>query len=874
MMKLNHSIPRLFATVCLCALIAGFGCKKPSEQVSERKSAEPVASARQTISAPTLAPEALPAEKKPTLEPEGQKEPFMPRGPITLPPSPEQAPKPSAEAAPLPAESETPLATLPGAPETKQPEQEPGEKSPISALPAPELPIETEAKPKEAEPVPYEPRLVVAKTNIDIILDASGSMSAPLGAGTQSKFDVLRQALYDVVYELIQQQTDFPRNIAVRLMGSTQEAATNNCEDTELAIGMGDPNLDAIRTILDKTNAQGQSPIAYTLEKAVDDFPSGGVADRVIVLAADGADSCEGSPCEVASGLAEDIIIHVIAFDVAPEDQEKLSCIAKNADGQFFLARNEGELRSSLDQAINSTMPYNLKLTASAGGAPLPFRIIVYKVGTQEVVRSGESLGTKLLSLTPGTYDILVEYVDSPEKKKPSKILKGVEVLSTTKVEQTINFDLGRVTLTALDNEGKPVPASFKITKDKGAQQVATIEMDAASKTFFLAPGTYDISADLMESQPDSFSVVESGVEIKLDTENDIVFKFQKGSLSLKGLTTQNQAIPFLFQIYKAGTQQLVASGALPSEGGSVMLAPANYDMVVTGEDPTMVASPRTKVDDVAVKAAESTDLTVMFEMGTITLSAVDGKGNQLPAEFVMKDQKSGLEMAKVSSPTGAPIKIDVPPGTYDIYAYSIKSILEPKPSVPVRGITITADKPTEEIIKFVLGTLRLRGRNAKEQAMRTEFTIYQAASDEIIAKAPPSNAWMIFDLAPGVYDALAVDMTVGAETHPMIWIRDIKVEDGKTISHEAIFTAGKLKVIGRGPNNRIIKSSFKVFQYGSDRELINGVSGNDWEIFEIEPGKYYIEASYHDEADHVTLKKWINVDIGENEVVELIIRF
>ncbi len=860
----NHSIPRLFAAICLCAFIACSACKRPSEHKIERESAKPVASARQTISAPTLKPEEPPALKKPALEPEAPEEPFKPRGPITLPtaPLPMPAPKP-------PVEPEVPLATLPGAPEIKKPEQ-----AEIPSLPAPEVPIEVEPKPAEAEAVPYEPKLVTARTNIDVILDASGSMSAPLGATTQSKFDALRQALYDVVFELIQQQTDFPRNIAVRLMGSTQEAAANNCEDTELAVGMGDPNLDAIRGILDKAKAQGQSPIAYTLEKAVDDFPIGGAADRVIVLVADGADSCEGNPCEVASGLSEDMIVHVIAFDVAPEDQEKLSCIAKNADGQFFLARNEGELRASLDQAINSTMPYNLKLTATAGTSPLPFKVTAFKAGTEEEVRRGESLGTKLLSLSPGTYDILIECAESPERKKPSKILKGVEVLATTKVEQSINFDLGRITLTALDNEGKAVSARFKITKDKGAQEIAVIETEAEPKSFFLPPGIYDITADLMEAQPDSFTVVESGTEIKSDIENDIVFKFQKGSLALKGVTTQEQNIPFLFQIYKAGTKQLVASGALPSEGGSVMLAPGSYDMIVSGEDPTMVASPRTKVSNVAVKAAESLDLTVLFEMGTITLSAVDGKGNQLPAEFVLKDEKSGIEMAKAASSTGAPIKIDVPPGTYDLYTYSIKSILEPKPSVLTKGVTISAEKPLEKVIKFVLGTLRLRGRNAKEQPMRTEFTIYWAASDEIVAKAPPSNDWMIFDLAPGIYDALAVDMTVATETRPMIWIRDVKVEDGKTISHEAIFTAGKLKVIGRGTNNRIIETFFKVFKYGSDRELISGVTSNDWEIFEIEPGKYYIEASYHDEIGHVTLKKWINVDIGENEVVELVIRF
>lgn len=93
-------------------------------------------------------------------------------------------------------------------------------------------------------------------------------------------------------------------------------------------------------------------------------------------------------------------------------------------------------------------------------------------------------------------------------------------------------------------------------------------------------------------------------------------------------------------------------------------------------------------------------------------------------------------------------------------------------------------------------------------------------------------------------------------------------------MSHEAIFTAGKLKVIGRGPNNRIIPVHFKVYQYGADTELINGDTGDDWQVFEISPGSYYLEAGYVDPDQSVLLKKWINLKVGENEVVELIIRF
>jgi hypothetical protein len=111
-------------------------------------------------------------------------------------------------------------------------------------------------------------------------------------------------------------------------------------------------------------------------------------------------------------------------------------------------------------------------------------------------------------------------------------------------------------------------------------------------------------------------------------------------------------------------------------------------------------------------------------------------------------------------------------------------------------------------------------------------------------------------------------------EPKPVQWLRNLKVEDGKTVSHEAIFTAGKIKVIGRGPNNKVISCAFRIFRYGSDRELISGTTSDDWEVFEIDPGKYYLEASYVDEDQAVTLKKWINVSVGDNEVVEQVLRF
>ncbi|MFH0799167.1 MAG: VWA domain-containing protein [Pseudomonadota bacterium] len=892
----------------LLILLACAGCRGKQALSGSSAVKGPVAEAKQSVPAPTLAPPA-PAEKPAETAVPAQPLPMVPKGPITLLPPPEGMPAAQPAAAqPLPAAqasqpgltpfAQPPIALLPPPaapvpPSATQPapailaspyappaaaQSPPAAETGIRALSAPFVAPAEAPKLTEAMPVAYEPRPVKAETNIEVILDASGSMSAPFGATSTTKMDLLRSAFYDIVSEMGQQQADFPRNIAVRVFGSKAPAADKNLQDTELLIGMDALNLDAIHKVLDPVKAQGMSPIALALTSASADFSAEGGADRVIILVADGADNTGGDPCAAVAKIEEGLqktTVNTVAFDISAEDQKAIECIAQKGDGKLYFARNENELRSSLDQAINRNLPYNMKLTAQSGATPIPFDVTVFKANTKESVQHSSSFGTKLLKIAPGSYDVLIEYASSPEMIKPSKMLKGVDILATTKIGQTINFDLGELKLTVLGNEGIPTAARFDIAKTGTTETVAQIETGAEAASFFITPAPYDITAMLLESQIENFTIAEKGVEVKLGEAAERIFRFQKGTLSLKGVTTQKEAIPFVFQITKGDQPDvLIASGALSSDGGSVPLTPGNYDLLVIGADPKMIANPRTKVTGVEIKPAEATEIVATFEMGLIKLSAVDGQGGKLPAQFVIREHDTQTEIARQSSDSGEAVQIPIPPGEYDIVASSLKSILEPKPSVPVTGVSVTADKPVEQVIKFILGSLRLRGRSAKEQPIQAQFTVYRSGSDEKISSAPPSQDWMVFDLAPGVYDVLAVNVASEENPKPMIWLRDMKVEDGKTTSHEAIYTAGKLKIIGRGTNSQIITCHFRVFQYGSDRELISGETGNDWEVFEIQPGKYYLEASYHDDVQSVMLKKWINISVGENEVVEEVLRF
>lgn len=609
--------------------------------------------------------------------------------------------------------------------------------------------------------------MVSAQTNIDVLLDASGSQAAPM-AGT-AKFDIQKNSLMDVVLQL--KKSEFPRNVGIRVFGSQKPIDQHDCTDTVQAYPVSTPDADIIQKALAPLAARGESPIAAALEAASKDFPPANV-DQIIVLIVDGVDTCGVDPCQTAKAIHAanpKTTINVIGFDLSQEDETKVKCIAENSEGKYYLARNENELRKSLDEAISSTVPYNLRLTTVAGATPIPTTITVVKGGTDQAIKTETSFGTKSLRLPPGTYDVLVEYTTSPELKKPSKIIKGVDVLEKTRVEQEINFDLGSITISSIDTSGKLSPARYAIMRSGTAEKVAEIETGAEAKTFFLTPGTYDIQAEQKEALPEKITLTESGVEVKKGEAVEKTFRFQKGTFALKGMTTQNVTIPFLFQIYKPErADQPIASGAMGAEGGTISLSPGLYDILFIGQDPAMSANPRTKVTGANLAATETTEITATFEMGVLKLSAVDGQGNLVQAEFAVRDVKMNETVGKYDMPDAkTPVTVQLPPGTYDILASSTQQVIEPKPTTLIPSVEVTATTPVEKVAKFVFGTMRVRGRNAKEQPIQTKFTIYGAGTDEPIAGAPPSADWLTFQIAPGHYDVKAEDMTAEGEPKP-----------------------------------------------------------------------------------------------------------
>lgn len=725
--------------------------------------------------------------------------------------------------------------------------------------------------PLPPEEVAYQPTVLKEGMAVEIILDTSGSMNGILGGDSKHNLAIALLQELSTQWRTLKEP---PIQFALRVFGSDHALEENNCEDSHLLTPLG--VLDPLQwhKELKDLKARGQSSLAFALKQALAElknFPE----DRVILLVADGGDSCNQSACAIAKELynTDKIIIHVIGFDIPQTDEAELKCIAESSKGVFLLARTKEELLSSLDEALRSTIPYNLRLKVMVGGTPIKSTITLLKAGTQTVLQKEESYGIELLRLPAGSYDILVEYSGSKVTQKPSKLLKGVELTATGKVEQEIRFDLASLTLSAFDAAGKAVPTQFTLHTAGTQTKIAEWTSEGEEETLFVAPGSYDLTALKKEPPGQEMTLEEPNIQVSLEQGFIKRFAFQTGTIILKSATSDKKPIAVSYSVTKATLpDSMIAKGKLEATGGKIELPPGTYDIYIEGEDPTYKVQPRGELKNVAVEGGSIQEQTIVLKIGQIHLKALKAENEKAPSEFkiINQDQR---EVASVVSKEGE-VTLALSPGTYDVQAHLLSTIYTKPPIAEVKEVKIEEGKTLEQRVVYELGALKLLGRNAKEQRINTKFTIFEGGTEEVVAQIGPTRDWVQFDLPKGNYDLKAIDVNAQGELGSFVWQRDITIEANALYVREAVFTNAKLRLIGRGTNNQIVPVRFKIYEYGHDRPLISGATGQDWQSFDLVPGNYYVEASYIDQESSQILKKWITLQISENEFVEKELRF
>lgn len=186
-------------------------------------------------------------------------------------------------------------------------------------------------------------------TNIEIILDASASMTTTVAGGV--KFDVARQAIGQLLQLL---PTTY--NVGLRVYGHRypSEDTVRSCQDTELLVRLTPltpEDRTAINQRLTTIVPKGMTPIAYVLEQAANDFATA-TGKNIIILVSDGEETCNGDPLAKAdwiAGLGIGLKAYVIGFDVSSYQQ--LQGIAERTGGLYYNATNAIELGQMLQQA-------------------------------------------------------------------------------------------------------------------------------------------------------------------------------------------------------------------------------------------------------------------------------------------------------------------------------------------------------------------------------------------------------------------------------------------------------------------------------------------------------------------------------------------
>ena len=132
-------------------------------------------------------------------------------------------------------------------------------------------------------------------------------------------------------------------------MREEQDVNPAACTDTRLVLPVGPLEVSRMDAAVDSFAAQGATPIAYSMGKAVEDL--GGSGKRVLILISDGQETCAKDPCPIAKKLADrgiDLQFNAIGLAVNSKARTQLQCIAKAGGGAYYDANNTNSLNQAL----------------------------------------------------------------------------------------------------------------------------------------------------------------------------------------------------------------------------------------------------------------------------------------------------------------------------------------------------------------------------------------------------------------------------------------------------------------------------------------------------------------------------------------------
>lgn len=218
--------------------------------------------------------------------------------------------------------------------------------------------------------------------NVELIIDASGSMAAKIGG--RSKMDIAKQALTELLLSMPSSD-----NVAVRAYGHHRK---DDCNDIELVANFGEAR-SAIPAKVGGLKPLGKTPLSSSIGAAAKDFAGKEGQDNTVILITDGEETCNADPCAAARLAHESgvkVKINVIGFKIEPKERAQLECIANAGGGKYVSANDAKELTAATQQVALAAPATPAAPPPAATANPVTDNLLAVQNGGQLLVAPGD----------------------------------------------------------------------------------------------------------------------------------------------------------------------------------------------------------------------------------------------------------------------------------------------------------------------------------------------------------------------------------------------------------------------------------------------------------------------------------------------------
>ncbi len=342
-------------------------------------------------------------------------------------------------------------------------------------------PLVAQVQPKPAVPVQQKPL-----TRILFVFDASQSMYG-LWQSDQ-KFNIARGILNSVL-DSLSKMADQNLEVALRVYGHQYHYPPQVCNDSKLEVPFAKGNYARIINKMNSISPRGTSPIAFSLEQTVHDFPPCDNCRNIIVLVTDGIEECGGDPCKASETLQRSgIALKPYIIGIGTNFEKAYNCV-----GTYFDASDETQfsqvLKVVVTRALNPTTAQVNLLDANNRPTETNVNMTFLDNYTGKIrynfIHTLNSMGLPdTLNIDPKlTYDIIVHTI-------PSVKVDSIRLIPGKHTIIPVNVPQGLLNL-KMNSQSTQLKSIKTIVRRKGSMETINLQdIDIPEKYI---TGTYDL---------------------------------------------------------------------------------------------------------------------------------------------------------------------------------------------------------------------------------------------------------------------------------------------------------------------------------------------------------------------------------------------